>query len=255
MGADQDVDAVSFDASPTNPSGPVTGPVRARGTPRPALFDEATARRELAPALLEENAPLDRDATERALLAAIATGDEGSRLVYADWLEERSEHARAGYLRLEQLVSRLAPSDPRIDACTRQLRELMQHIDAGWRARVARPPIEGCPAFDFRCPKRWDALALTDQATVRHCGTCAKHVHYFENVDDAREAAREGHCVAIGLGSERWEDDFVDIGTRCWSCSRRIVSNARFCPHCGAGLHRTTVQMEVEVEMGLMRRD
>jgi uncharacterized protein (TIGR02996 family) len=253
---DDDVETVSFDTSPTGsfslqgvtrPVGEVTA-VRAHGTP-PSLQAEAgwpghegpTVERAPIPiGLIEENAPLDRDDTERALLAAIASGDEGSRLVYADWLEERSEHARAGFLRIEQVVARLAPDDPRLDACTRQLRELMQHIDPGWRARVARPPIERCPVFEFRCPKRWDALALTEQEDVRHCGTCARDVYYFESVDDARDAAREGHCVAIDLGSERWEDDFVDIGTRCCGCSRRIVSSARFCPHCGEALRRST---------------
>jgi uncharacterized protein (TIGR02996 family) len=186
---------------------------------------------------IAEDAPLDRDATERELLAAIASGDETSRAVYADWLEERSEHARAGFLRIEQLVARLGPGDPRLDACTRQLRELMQHIDPAWCARVARPPIEGCPSFAFRCPRRWDALARTEREDVRHCGTCRKHVHYFESVDAARAAARAGHCVAIDLGAERWEHDLVDLGTRCASCARRVVSRAQFCPHCGDPFH------------------
>ncbi len=187
--------------------------------------------------LVAEDAPLDRDATERELLAAIASGDETSRTVYADWLEERSEHARAGFLRIEQLVTRLGPGDPRFDACTRQLRELMQHIDPAWRARVARPPIEGCPSFAFRCPQRWDALARTEREEVRRCGTCRKHIHYFDNVDDARAAARAGHCVAIDLGSERWENDLIDLGTCCPSCARRVVSSAQFCPHCGEPFH------------------
>lgn len=187
--------------------------------------------------LVAEDAPLDRDATERELLAAIASGDETSRTVYADWLEERSEHARAGFLRIEQLVTRLGPGDPRFDACTRQLRELMQHIDPAWRARVARPPIEGCPAFAFRCPQRWDALARTEREDVRRCGTCRKHVRYYDNVDDARAAARAGRCVAIDPGSERWENDLVDLGTRCPSCARCVVSSAQFCPHCGDPFH------------------
>jgi uncharacterized protein (TIGR02996 family) len=270
--ADDDVETVSFDTSPTGsfglqgvtrPVGEITA-VRAQGTP-PSLEAEAEAawsahdgptveRRPGGGGPSAGNAPLDRDATERGLLAAIAAGDEGSRLVYADWLEERSEHARAGFLRIEQVVARLAPDDPRLDACTRQLRELMQHIDPGWRARVARPPIEGCPLFELRCPRRWDALAPTAREDVRHCGACARDVYYFESVDEAREAARAGHCVAIDLGSERWEDDFADIGTRCPGCSRRIVSSARYCPHCGEALRRSTAQ-QVLVTMGRMRID
>jgi uncharacterized protein (TIGR02996 family) len=270
---EEDVDTISFDGSPTDDLGArlrqdpgrrrEETPVYPRGTPRPGIappepspspspsssFDELTVEREpLAVGLIEENAPLDRDPNERALLAAIASGDEPSRMIYADWLEERTEQARAAFLRIEQLVAKLSPADPRFEGCSRQLRELAQHIDPDWRARVARPPIEGCPAFDFQCPQRWDALARTDREEVRSCSSCVKYVYYYESVDDAREAARAGHCVAIDLGSERWEDDLVDLGTRCAGGSRRIVSRARFCPHCGHEITRV-------VRMGMMRID
>ena len=217
----------------------------------PSLFDGTTLGKTpfpdvLPPGLIEEDAPLDRDPDERGMLAAIAAGDETSRLIYADWLEDQDEHARAGYLRIEQLVSRLAPDDPRYAACTRQLRELAQHVDADWRARVARPPIEGCAAADARCPRRWDALARTDREAVRRCGPCGKQVHYFETVDEARDAAQRGACVAIDLGAERWENDLVDLGTRCDGCARRVVSTARYCPHCGASARRSE-ELEVPV--------
>lgn len=229
-------------------------PSFAHGTPapvrigRPALTDPAIQidlaslegpthdHEPLAAGLVEEDAPLDRDATERALLAAIAEGDEPARLAYAGWLEERSEHARAGFLRLELLVSKLAPDDPRREHCARQLRELGPHIGLDWRARVARPPIEGCAAAAGRCPRRWDALARTRREDVRPCGPCGKHVYYFETVDEAREAAARGQCVAIDASAERWEADLVDPGTRCGHCERRVVSRARFCPHCGASI-------------------
>ena len=185
-----DDEPISFESSPTGRFGlaavsergqgpapavaqgtPRPVPAVAQGTPRPVPqgqgsglpLDGPTLEHTPIPVgLIEENAPLDRDAGERGLLAAIASGDESSRAIYADWLEERSEHARAGFLRIEQLVARMAPADPRYDACTRQLRELEQHIDPDWRARVGRPPIEGCPAFAYRCPRRWDALTRTD---------------------------------------------------------------------------------------------
>jgi uncharacterized protein (TIGR02996 family) len=206
------------------------------GTPLPG--DLAGLLEERGPLEIEADEPdapppIDDESAELALLAAISAGDESSRLVYADWLEARDDHARAGFLRIEQLVSRLPPRDPRREACTRQLRELAPHVDPAWRARVARPPVEGCPKAAARCPTRWDALARTERDEVRYCGTCARHVQYFESVDEARAAARQGRCVAIDLGAERWENDLVDLGTRCWSCARRIVSSARYCPHCG----------------------
>ena len=39
------------------------------------------------------------DATEAALVAEIAAGDRASLLVYADWLEQRDDSARATYVR------------------------------------------------------------------------------------------------------------------------------------------------------------
>jgi uncharacterized protein (TIGR02996 family) len=256
IGVDDDTELMSLESSHPGRFGLArrgrghdTSPLVAQGTPALARkaapqttsLEGPTLDHEPDPGVGgDEDAPLDRDATERGLLAAIAAGDDSCRLVYADWLEDRSEHARAGYLRLELLVASLRPGDPRVEACARQLRELGQHIDADWRARVARPAIEGCSADAFRCPGRWDALARTDREAVRYCSLCVKHVQYFSSVDEARAAAQQGGCVAIDRGAERWENDLADPGTRCESCSRRVVSTARYCPHCGDRLHETS---------------
>lgn len=68
---------------------------------------------------------------EAAFLSALAANpaDDTARLVYADWLDDHSENAKAEYLRL---VARAAdgPTDfPR-------LRELALSFDAGWSATV-----------------------------------------------------------------------------------------------------------------------
>lgn len=215
----------------------------------PFLAHDAPTYADIQAPAIAESAPLDRDATERSLLAAIATGDEVSRLTYADWLEARGEHERASFLRVELLVSRMASGDPRHEACTRQLRDLVPHVDPDWRARVARPSIEGCRATTSRCPRRWDALTRTEREAVRYCGGCASNVYYFESVDEARDAALRGACVAIDLGAERWDDDLVDFGTQCARCARRVVTYARYCPHCGDLIRVTDTVATLDLEL------
>jgi uncharacterized protein (TIGR02996 family) len=106
------------------------------------------------------------DAVERELLDAIS--DDAARLVYADWLEERGHALRAEYLRLQ-----LAPID------RFRLQALAGRIALGWRARVARGPIEGCNRAD--CPKEWTALAGRDHPSVRYCEACDRPVFHCEN--------------------------------------------------------------------------
>jgi uncharacterized protein (TIGR02996 family) len=66
------------------------------------------------------------DPLEQQLLASIEAGDTASREVYADWLDERSDHRCAAFLR-----SLARPADARDD-------RLGLLVDATWRARVAR---------------------------------------------------------------------------------------------------------------------
>jgi uncharacterized protein (TIGR02996 family) len=73
----------------------------------------------------------DDEAFIRAIVAA--PGDEAPRLVYADWLDERSD-PRAAYLRSQQEPDRgQAPQ-----------RELAHGLDPLWVARVSRPPVGVC---------------------------------------------------------------------------------------------------------------
>jgi uncharacterized protein (TIGR02996 family) len=214
---------------------PRSGSPRATGA-LAAVGTESTDLSRLAWGPVPEDAPLDRDAEERALLVAIAAGDDGARGDYADWLELRSEHARATYLRVEQLVHRLPPGDVRLEGCTRQLREVAPYIGPDWRARVARIEVEGClPRAG--CTARWELLERTDRETVRYCTACCRHVYYFASADDARALARRGHCVAVDRGAERWQSDLVLEGVSCACCGRRVGAHAPRCPHCGQGVH------------------
>jgi uncharacterized protein (TIGR02996 family) len=141
-----------------------------------------------------------RDPVETQLLAAIAQRDEASRLVYADWLEQRGEVPRAEFLRVQQELMTIPPEHPAFRECSERLRELAAAIDVGWRYAVARPAIERCDVkFDFQCPKEWGSLTRTDQPNVRYCGSCQQHVHYAASLDLARQHAVRGQCVVVDI--------------------------------------------------------
>jgi uncharacterized protein (TIGR02996 family) len=174
-----------------------------------------------------------RGPLERELLDAIAAGDDASRLVYADWLEGTGDAARAELLRLQHALDAMSPGAPGFERATDRLRELAAGIDAAWRARVAKRTIEGCPAFDFSCPKLWSELAPTARDGVRHCGACDQPVYYCASVEEAREHAARGACVALDVTSPRWSDDLaepfhvyfcercgIDAGPGLFSCPR-----------------------------------
>ena len=101
--------------------------------------------------------PLGRDPVETQLLAAIDARDDASRIVYADWLEQRGESTRAEFLRIQQELIALAPDHPRFAPRTARLRELAATLDVAWRFAVARPAIERCDVkFDFSA-EEWGA--------------------------------------------------------------------------------------------------
>ena len=78
----------------------------------------------------------DDETAIRSMLAS--PGDDASRLVYADWLEEHDD-PRADYLRAE-----LAWAQNKTEAAARRLGRLTKKLDAVWVARVSRPPVGVC---------------------------------------------------------------------------------------------------------------
>jgi len=73
---------------------------------------------------------------EEALLAAIAAAplDDAPRLVYADWLQERGQEAKAEYLRA--VVSLVHP--PENPAAVERCVILAEQLEAQWRQAVGR---------------------------------------------------------------------------------------------------------------------
>ena len=78
--------------------------------------------------------PVPPTTDEVALLAAIADApvDDAPRLVYADWLQERGQEAKAEYLRT--VVGLLHP--PEGPAAVERCVALAEGLDAGWRQAV-----------------------------------------------------------------------------------------------------------------------
>jgi uncharacterized protein (TIGR02996 family) len=140
--------------------------------------------------------------TEEVFIQAIleAPDDPTHRLVYADWLEERNDDARAGFLRAQAALFALPADDAGREEAAEGLRERRAGLDPTWLARLDHAPVENCDArltFDFECPKRWETLTPTGDPLVRHCDACGKGVHYCGSIREARDHAWQGHCVAV----------------------------------------------------------
>ena len=226
--------------------------VRGRRLDKPLVVgptDQIAAGAYTLRAFLVDPAPVAayriRSQLERELLDAIAAGDEASRLVYADWLEGAGEPARAELLRLQHALDAMPPGAPGAGRATDRLRELAADLDPAWRARVAKRQIEGCPAFDFSCPKLWSELAPTDRDGVRHCGACEQSVYYCASIEEAREHAARGACVALDVTSARWDGDLAEPFHVfvCERCRIDAGPGLVLCPRCASRLSgRATVR-------------
>lgn len=152
-----------------------------------------------------------RDDIEAGFLSAIGERphEDEPRLVYADWLEEREDFAHAEMLRLELQIRATREGEPALKDLTQRFRTAAQDVPSRqWRTLVARPLVEKCELkFELVCPKKWDKLAPTDRADVRHCSACEKDVVLCTSTTQAIEVASNGGCVAIEPGVDRFERD------------------------------------------------
>jgi uncharacterized protein (TIGR02996 family) len=150
------------------------------------------------------------DPDEMAFIRAIAADpdDEATRLVYADWLEERGD-PRAEFLRVESALAGLRDDDPRYPGLWGRCEELGSGRDLWWcrlvavrrKSRVlncgASPSASPAVRFAFRCPNHWAALEPTGDAGVRYCGDCRQQVYRCETQEQAQRHALAGRCIAI----------------------------------------------------------
>ena len=155
---------------------------------------------------IDDDDTLEVDVTELRLLANIAQHEEGSRMVYADWLEEHGDPIRAEFLRLQEMIPRLAEGS-HFDATAARMRQLSESISIDWRKKVARPLIENCLGVELECPKDWGSLSATERPDVRYCGSCRQKVYYCGSIGEARTYALAGRCVAVDLVQIRYPHD------------------------------------------------
>ncbi|MCI0702035.1 MAG: TIGR02996 domain-containing protein [Planctomycetia bacterium] len=160
----------------------------------------------------------DEDDFLRKLLENPA--DDTTRMVYADWLDERGDDQsklKAQFLRVTVRLMGPIQRHGWRSARKKELQQLAAKLPTEWLAVVSRVRVENCPRarakqteefaghygirFSFICEKRWDELTATDEnTTMRFCEGCQQLVHYCETIDQAREQAWQGHCVAVSLG-------------------------------------------------------
>jgi uncharacterized protein (TIGR02996 family) len=138
--------------------------------------------------------PIARE--EAALVDGIVTGDTASRVVYADWLEERGEVGRAAIVR--ELVAGGRPD--------LEMLERLVPTNVRWRARVLEPAIEACPR-GAACVGHWGKLEGCRRADLRRCGACTKLVLYCVDVPQARAHVAAGGTVVFDPFVLRWPDD------------------------------------------------
>ena len=189
---------------------------------------------------------------EEALLQAIAGRDDASRIVYADWLEQRGDRLRAEFLRVQDLLRDESRQSAERAVLVGRLRALAAEVDVAWRLRVADPGpgVERCAATtSYPCRMTWSALQATERDSVRHCTHCKHDVYYALNVGEARAHAQRGHSIALDITSARWRGDLAEPfgGRVCEHCKMDIGNTHRGdgCPHCN---HVKREVREVEVD-------
>lgn len=132
---------------------------------------------------------LSADPVEQDFLTVLRAqpSDEATRMVYADWLEERGLTAKAELARLTEHLD----TDRHRHAC-----------EIEWRAVVVRTPIEHCPKVG--CPGRWDALAaVAADDFVRRCAVCTFRVSFCGAHEDVRDAGQHGSAVVFDVSIDR----------------------------------------------------
>src|SRR5262245_8041476 len=108
---------------------------------------------------------------EECLLDAIVHGDAASRLVYADWLEQRGDLARAEFLRVQEQLVEIPADHPErrelVSEAIERLRLLAESVDLAWRMKVSRAGVQPCNRS--ACRVGWGGLVLTSSPNIRTC--------------------------------------------------------------------------------------
>src|SRR5262245_44558022 len=111
-----------------------------------------------------------------ALLAAIydAPDDDAPRMVFADWLDDHGEAARAEFIRLQLRLAALGEDDAGRDALVRREEELLAANREAWIAEVPTwAGVEVEPRFRRGWP---EAAECTADAFLKHGAKLIRHM-------------------------------------------------------------------------------
>jgi hypothetical protein len=146
----------------------------------------------------------------KAIEAMRANDTPQARSVLADTLEESGELAAAEYVRLDEALQHVVPVGRDFVERVRTLRRLGTVTGPTFRYLVGRD-IEGCAGvrWTFRCPRRWDSMQATSDASQRVCQSCRQVVIQVPDGAEAARLAADGVCVSIqgAADPERFEGE------------------------------------------------
>jgi uncharacterized protein (TIGR02996 family) len=153
-----------------------------------------------------------RMTVEEAFMAAILATprEDASRLVFADWLEERDD-VRGELLRIATELEALeatAPQDMRgrmarvrrIGQLTRRWREVIRPEHRPWLASLHRGRLQCVGVPDGTCPGSWDRLPVEqDRPFARYCSTCTRWVRLCWSGREATQVRRSHRVVSLAV--------------------------------------------------------
>jgi uncharacterized protein (TIGR02996 family) len=117
--------------------------------------------------------------------------DDGTRIVYADWLEGEGHRVTAHYIRRELEGDIDILHEERVDKALGITRP-------EWRALINRGPIGACQVHD--CPRSWHQLPASQRDFERTCPTCSQVVYYCVAFEDAVACGRARARVVFDRG-------------------------------------------------------
>jgi uncharacterized protein (TIGR02996 family) len=140
---------------------------------------------------------------ERAFLDALAAdaADDVTRLVYADWLDERGD-PRGAYLRAEHQLAALAEDDPHFAALDEEVRRRCRTLDGDWL---------------FTAGRRWDVWLVSLRPelriivmkavleVVRDCGLAEAKALVETAPSAVATGCKRGQAEAVREHLERWQ--------------------------------------------------
>lgn len=165
-----------------------------------------------------------------ALLRAVCANpdDDTPRLVFADWLQENGEEARAEFIRVQIELARLAKGDRRRARMTRRSVALQEEFGDQWMGELPKPDKERIgwtDGFGWLDGTRYDR-GFAQCLFVQTAGLLAKHAEKLFNASPVRRLLiwnikrgdklakmpqlRHLHTIRIRVFSKQAADDLLE---------------------------------------------